>query len=1017
MDLPLGLTTALEAGNCVLFLGSGIGFNVTDPAGNAAPTGDGLANDLAAEFEIDTEGASDLALISQIVERRHGRPKLNTFLVSRLSQLEPDEDLRWLLSLTWKAIYTTNYDAAIERCYELNPDPVQRQVVIASNSEVTGWDPRFDVPVMHLHGSITSQAGVESILITQNDYSRYQTRRKMLFEYFRSDFPKSTVLYVGYSHRDANWQMITADVRAEYSPNTPPTAYRVAPSTPALEVEAMAALNIETLPGTIADFRESYERTLGSIRVEPHRLDTIKATIPSQLQQLFDQSPAGVARLLNSWTHIGQADFSGEPNVEQFYRGEEANWALLGQGINFERDLEQVLYERLLDFATNAAETAAVEIVLASAGYGLTTLLRAVAAWFARERIGSILFLKSGMVPTVGDMEFAVQHLEAPVVFVIDNAADSIRDLEEAQPVITGLAKNSFILLGERINEWRQAHPSMKPSEYELEPLSDPEIERLLGSLERSGNLGHLAGLSPRVRFTAVQQRNRQDLLVTMREVTEGMAFDAIVENEYQNVASEDARWLYGFVAAFSRVRALPRELLCMDATKMAISNLLQVLREDLAGIVLWQSVDEARGLQALRTRHRIIADIVWDRCLDRLQREEILITALSHLNLAYGLDVKAFDAFTRDDAAVDSLQTLEAKSRFFEDAARKDPDNPYIRQHYARMLRREKRPELALSQVESALRLSRRNRIIEHTKGVILRDLAMGAANKDLGLRLLAQSEDSFRRCIAQAPRDEYNYQSLAELYLDWARRDAATNEQSILYATKAQDVVIEGLQKARNREGLYVVDSAIEQFLGDTSKRVEALWNAWNEAPASAVAPYLLGNVLRAEKRLPEAVNVLEQGFSRNTEDANLARSYALALYESGKDINVALAHLRLVAVSGERDPRFIAVYGGMLCLAGDPETARAVWSRAATRGFNNRDFNRVYFRPQTSGSTMRRIGTVVDVRYTYSFISTDLSVDFFCHARSYPGTALKRGQRVRFDVGFSAHGAVAEKVLLEE
>ena len=567
--------------------------------------------------------------------------------------------------------------------------------------------------------------------------------------------------------------------------------------------------------------------------------------------------------------------------------------------------------------------------------------------------------------------------------------------------------------MGERINEWRQSHPSMKPAEYELEALSDAEIVRLLDSLRTSGNLGRLAGLNAEVQFSTVKQRNRQELLVTMREVTEGMAFDAIVENEFHNIRSDDAKWLYGLVSAFSRVRALARDLLCLDASKLPSSRMLTLLREDLAGIVVWQQVDESRGLQALRARHRVIAQIVWERCLDRLQREELLLAALDQLNLGYGLDAKAFDAFTRDDDAVDSLQTLEAKTRFFEDAARKDPNNAYIRQHYARMLRRENRPELALSQIDAALSLSRHNLVIEHTRGVILRDMALAASSMSLGIRRLAQSEESFRRCIRQNPRDEFSYQSLAELYLDWARRSDVADSETVLYATKAQDVVLDGLQRARNREGLYVVDSSIERFLGDTDRRIEALRNAWLEAPTSSIAPYLLGNVLRSEGRLDESLKVLEEAFTRNSEDPNLARSFALALHESGEPLEVSLAHLRLVAVAGERDPRFVSMYGGMLSLAGEHDTARGVWSRAANRGFSNRDFSRVSFVPIRNGAPLSLTGRVTEVRSTFSFIATDLSVDFFCPARNYSGMTLRRGQLVSFSVGFSPHGPVAENV----
>jgi tetratricopeptide (TPR) repeat protein len=1012
VHLPLGLTSALETANCVLFLGAGIGYHLTDPQGNHAPTADQLANELAQEFGIDTGGSTDLALIAQIVEQRHGRPKLNGFLVQRLSELEPDGELRWLLSLTWKAIYTTNYDSGVERCYALNPDPTQRPVVISSNSEVSPWDPRFDVPIFHLHGSIATDVGNASILITQDDYSRFQTRRRMLFEQFRLEYANTTILYVGYSNRDPNWRMVTADLRAEYSPSTPPRSYRLSPGITPLEAEALAALNIEILEGRIPDFRVAYELTFGDLRVEPHRLDSLKSGVPQGLHQIFDEAPAAVSRLLNSWEYVSQAAFEGVANTRDFYRGDRANWALLGQGINFKRDLEEILHDQLYDFSTDIGQKHRQDIVLGPAGYGMTTLLKATAAWFARERMGSILVLRDGMFPQLGDMEFAVTSLPSPVIFVVDNAADHLRNLEEAVPRLKQLANPSFLLMGERMNEWRQAHPTLRPNEYELEPLSDDEIYRLLTSLASTNNLGRLSDLSEQLQFAAIKNRNRQELLVTMREVTEGEGFDAIVENEYYGIGSEKSRWLYGLICAFSRVQALARDSLCMSVADMPTGDFLELIRTELAGIIFWQDVDLARGLQALRARHRVIAEIVWERCLDRLQREDLLLTAINALNLAFGIDSKAFEAFTRDEIAVDSLQTLEAKTRFFEDAARKDPNNIYVRQHYARMLRREGRNELALSQIDSAIKLAPRTRVLEHTRGVILRDLSHDK-DPNVGRRRMAQSEASFRRCLTLMERDEYSFQSLAELYLDWANRTDISDTESVLYATKAQDVVLSGLAVARAKDGLYIVDSNIERFFGDTQKRIDALRLAWVEAPQNSVVPYLLGNILRNEGQYLEAIDVLERGLAQNPEDPNLSRVYGLALYESGATLDKAVAPLRLTSVTGERDPRFVAVLGGMLTLMEDREASRQVWDRSSKRKFPARDYNAVNFVPRPSGSRVLLHGRVTEVKSGFSFISTHGQMDYFAPGRSYSGLFLRRGQEVSFKPSFSARGSIAEEV----
>src|SRR5690349_3631075 len=105
--LPLPLRSVLESGRGILFLGAGIGFNALDEAGKNMPTSAELAAELAANFKINTDGSTDLGKVAQVVENREGRQELNSFLSKRLFHFEPDEHLKWLLSLTWRAIFTT----------------------------------------------------------------------------------------------------------------------------------------------------------------------------------------------------------------------------------------------------------------------------------------------------------------------------------------------------------------------------------------------------------------------------------------------------------------------------------------------------------------------------------------------------------------------------------------------------------------------------------------------------------------------------------------------------------------------------------------------------------------------------------------------------------------------------------------------------------------------------------------------------------------------------------------------
>ena len=87
IELPLGLRHALESGECVLFVGAGIGEHLLNQDGTA-PDACLLAKELAEEFSIKVDDEYDLAKIAEVVELRKGRAKLIAFLRKRLADLD-----------------------------------------------------------------------------------------------------------------------------------------------------------------------------------------------------------------------------------------------------------------------------------------------------------------------------------------------------------------------------------------------------------------------------------------------------------------------------------------------------------------------------------------------------------------------------------------------------------------------------------------------------------------------------------------------------------------------------------------------------------------------------------------------------------------------------------------------------------------------------------------------------------------------------------------------------------------
>src|SRR4029077_17128161 len=96
---------------------------------------------------------------------------------------------------------------------------------------------------------------------------------------------------------------------------------------------------------------------------------------------------------------------------------------------------------------------------------------------------------------------------------------------------------NCLFVLGERKNEWRMARSRLKLEEYEIPPLSDAEIDRLLDFLTRERALGKMEPLDRQFQFAIVKEKHEKQLLVAMREATEGELFDVIIENEYRGIS------------------------------------------------------------------------------------------------------------------------------------------------------------------------------------------------------------------------------------------------------------------------------------------------------------------------------------------------------------------------------------------------------------------------------------------------------------------------------------------------
>ena len=1024
--LPLGLRQALESGDCVLLLGSGVGCHYTRPDGKVAPDGKALVEELISHFKLSVPSTTDLARVASLVEIRNGRPALDSFVEKSLGKLEPDEHIKWLTTFRWRAIYTTNYDMGLERAYELNSHPLQNPIPISVTSDLVFNDSRVSVPIFHLHGT-PFEPCPSPMVITQSDYTKYQKQRTMIWDRFRMDCATAVMLYAGYSGRDPNWQLVVEDVAREFSPSLPPVSYRIDPFADEIDAEIQKETRrVETLVLDLPSFRAIVDDEIGDYRPEPDTANKYKNRVPHGLRDHYDDNPAAMLRLLDSWLYVNGETTTEEPNTAQYLLGSKPSWSLIAQGKRFLRDVEEPLWQTTVEFITSTKARSTSYIVTGPAGYGITTILMSTALQIVNAKNGPVFFLKEGEQIHEGDVAYAATlRPEVPCYFFIDQAQDHASSIQVALAAQRKKTFNCLFVLGTRRNEWLSTGINLPGLVFDVEPMSDGEINRLLDYLKDENALGDLKHLDKAFRFNIVKKKHEQQLLVAMREATagEGVGFDAIIESEFRGVdqgkPNSAAKQLYLLVCCFYQHAILIRDKVCESVLGLELQDLYQGIGSSLDGLIETTEIKFASGEYAFRARHRIIAEIVWKKCGSPELREQTLQKAIERLNFTYSLDKMAFDLFIRSDEIVNTFRTLEGKTRFFETAAKQDPENVFVLQHFARMLLREGNPLLALSQIDSAIKKDgiKGTRSLHHTSGLILGELAVSREDVDVARNYLLKSEKEFRYCISSKESDDYGYTGLAELYLKWAQRARISENEAAEYLQKAESTVSDGLKVVRDRSPLLITSARIRKQLGDKPAQLSKLREAVASNSASTTARYLLGRAYRDQGLPQKAMETLEIIVKNDFKNVRSYLQYTRAMLEAGESFAKCAATLVQCKLEGESDPAFVGLHAGLLYMDGKHTEAKTIWDDAKSQHFPYDEATKVRFSPFVPPKINEKVrfkGNIVSTSANFVVIKPENGPTLLSMSTFIGQKHLHKGQKVSFEITFSARGVLADSLL---
>jgi len=207
MTVPTPLAQAIQAGECVLFIGSGLS------SGAGLPGWQALVGKMAAEMGLTqaAQGSTDYFLdVAQLYrDRASGRERLAALIRAEFggTRAKPTLAHYLLMGLGVRHVITTNYDTLLERALTaLRRDPIK----VVKEEDVARTGETGAHFVVKFHGD--AEAAESAVVLSRTDYDHFFRDRPAMASLLEGLLLNQTFLFVGYSLSDPNFKQIYARV-------------------------------------------------------------------------------------------------------------------------------------------------------------------------------------------------------------------------------------------------------------------------------------------------------------------------------------------------------------------------------------------------------------------------------------------------------------------------------------------------------------------------------------------------------------------------------------------------------------------------------------------------------------------------------------------------------------------------------------------------------------------------------------------------------------------------------------
>ena len=735
----------IDPSRTVLLLGAGASV----PAGGL--TGVQMARELCEQVSSGEIESDNLAEAASLLEHQYGRLPLVESLRSLVLPLQPDGGLLGLSDLPWARIYTTNYDQLIEKSFRALNRPL---AVIKTNRDFTKLD-KTETELLKIHGCISQDRSLghtDSMVLTERDYSEFESYRESLFQKLAFDLHTKDVLIIGQSLGDPHLRsLIDMVAKRAKQQNSPNRIFTLLFAADEARISLLEERNIRATMGSLSALLESIEEA--PVQIPASGQTTI---LPRQL--------------LHRTVSVSQAG-SAKPDASRLFNGGSATFADIKSGLTFERSGEDLAVDQL-----KAGEIQYLTILGAS-GTGKSTFGRRILSRLEDSSYTAFEHKPEFDLDAQAWSDVAIRAKSdgQSIVLLVDDAAGHLNAINRLVRSLEDHDNSSLrIILTANANQWstRSRSPQLKRfgRDQTLSTLTGRDVEKLVELCRAEKSIRELiqpkfAALSKADQISAVIDVCSADMFVALKYCFPGQEVDRIILEEFAELPELSGE-VYKCVALLQASHGTPSRQIVMDVLGVTWAEIDTVLGTT-QGILNQKLVDRRDGLYSWSTRHKVIAEIIaFYKFDDQVELTYFLNKTIMSLNAAMLLDRHLVPALCDNTYAIGRVEDPDERVRLFQLLAERSNNRvPWHRLISAWLHRGDiSKTAQAIAKAEKAVGIDspihRYKVLLELRKAESLRSLGTGDY-----IALLNGARREAEWGIEKWPQNKYSYRVYADV------------------------------------------------------------------------------------------------------------------------------------------------------------------------------------------------------------------------------------------------------------